>query len=326
MPSDTLHLRQAHSGDRAALVRLLQRTRERTFARPLPHGAFADTIAERYVDGAWPRFVVAERDGSLVGFADAVEDLIASLYVDPDAWGRGIGRRLLDECERRIAAGGHRLARLQVEAFDERLLGFCRKAGYVEIARRPDEELGSGGMSVFMVRPLRPGDERIRVYRPEDRAACFALFESNVPEYFAAAERADFTEQLDHLEGPYLVIENGGAVVACGGFQADRKDPSTAALCWGMVRRDLHGARLGESLLTARLDLIAANPVFESVVIETTPMSRGFFERYGFVARRILADGFVPGYDLVEMTLRLDRRRAARRWRAAASATQPGLL
>ena len=323
MPSDTLHLRQAHSGDRAALVRLLHRTWERTFAPQLPqrasHRYFADAIAERYVDEAWPRFVVAEHGGTLAGFADADEDLVASLHVEPGAWGHGIGRRLLDECERRIAAGGHRVARLQVEAFNTRAFEFYCKAGYVEIARRPDEEFGSGGSSVFMAKPLRSGDERVRPYRPQDRAACLALFESNVPEYFADAERADFIDQLDHLEGPYLIVENAGTPVACGGFQADRKDPSIAALCWGMVRRDLHGGRLGEALLVARLDLIAANPAFESVVIETTPMSRGFFERYGFVAGRVVADGFVPGYDLVEMTLRLDRRRAAQRWRVAAA-------
>ncbi|MBO9664557.1 GNAT family N-acetyltransferase [Dokdonella sp.] len=316
-PSDTLRLRQAHSTDRAALVQLLHRTWERTFAPQLPHGAsqryFADAVAERYVDEEWPRFVVAERQGDLVGFADADEALIASLHVDPAVWGLGIGRRLLDECERRIAAGGHRVARLQVEAFNTRAFKFYCKAGYVEIDRRPDEEFDSGGLSVFMAKPLRSGDEQVRQYRPQDRAACLALFESNVPEYFAEAERADFIDQLDNLEGPYLVVGNGGAVVACGGFQADRKDPSIAALCWGMVRRDLHGSRLGEALLVARLDLIATNPAFESVVIETTPMSRGFFERYGFVAGRVVADGFVPGYDLVEMTLRLDRLRAGRR-------------
>lgn len=322
--SDTLHLRKAHAQDHEALVRLLHRSWNRAFAPYLPDTAsrryFAEAIAENYVAAEWPRFVVAERDSGIVGFADADEDLVASLHVDPDVWGLGIGRRLLGEVERKIAARGHRAARLQVEAFNARALDLYRKAGYFVLAERPDNEFGSGGSSMFMAKLLGNGHERVRPYLPQDRAACLELFESNVPAYFAAAERDDFTDLLDDVEGPYLAIESGdGTLAACGGFQADPKNPSIATLCWGMVRSDLHGMRLGERLLVARLDLIAANPVFESVVIETTPMSRGFFARYGFIATRIVVDGFVPGYDLVEMTLELDRRSAAHGWRTLSS-------
>ena len=37
----------------------------------------------------------------------------------------------------------------------------------------------------------------LRPFAPTDRDACLALFASNVPDYFAELERADFIETLD---------------------------------------------------------------------------------------------------------------------------------
>ena len=81
--------------------------------------------------------------------------------------------------------------------------------------------------------------------------------------------------------------------------------PATAGLTWGLIRRDLHGRGLGTHLLAGRLDRIRADGRFTQVLVETTPMSRGFFERFGFAPLRMQADGFGPGYDLVEMSLTL---------------------
>ncbi len=67
-----------------------------------------------------------------------------------------------------------------------------------------------------------------------------------------------------------------------------------------------HGRGWGDALLRHRLDLIAREPVFRWVEIETSQFSRGFFERYGFERRRTVADGFAPGIDLIEMALDMD--------------------
>lgn len=152
--------------------------------------------------------------------------------------------------------------------------------------------------------------DRLRPYRPEDRAACLAVFDSNVPDYFAPHERVDFIDFLDALHGSYFVMDDAdGQVVACGGFLASHDDPAVAILCWGMVRRGLHRTGRGAHLLSARLDLIAARPDFTTVSIETSQKSRGFFERFGFIAGTIVPDGFAPGLDRVEMTLDLTQRR-----------------
>lgn len=151
---------------------------------------------------------------------------------------------------------------------------------------------------------------RLRPWGAEDRALGEALFDSNTPDYFAAIEKADFLGFMDDLEGPYFVLETlAGEALGCGGYARQPKAPSVAALCWGMVRGDLHGRRLGERLLTERLALIAADPTFETVDIQTTQHSRGFFARYGFVEIAHVPDGFAPGMDRVDMTLRLDAYR-----------------
>jgi len=152
--------------------------------------------------------------------------------------------------------------------------------------------------------------DRLRPYRPEDRAACLAVFDSNVPAYFAPHERTDFTDFLDALHGSYFVMDDAdGQVVACGGFLASRGDPAVAILCWGMVRHGLHRTSRGAHLLSARLDLIATHSDFVTVTIETSQKSRGFFEHFGFIAGTIVTDGFAPGLDRVEMTLDLTQRR-----------------
>lgn len=161
---------------------------------------------------------------------------------------------------------------------------------------------------------LEPADVRLRPWAAQDRELGLALFDSNTPRYFAEIEKADFLGFVDDPPGPYFVLESvDGEALGCGGYAAGEKDPSVASLCWGMVRNDLHGLRLGERLLTERLARIAAEPVFKRTIIETTQHSCGFFARYGFVETARVADGFAPGMDRVDMTLDLDayRRRQA---------------
>ena len=54
---------------------------------------------------------------------------------------------------------------------------------------------------------------KTRPYRPEDRAACLAAFDSNVPVYFDVSERADFEAFLDQHPGRYFVAVNADGQV-----------------------------------------------------------------------------------------------------------------
>ena len=156
----------------------------------------------------------------------------------------------------------------------------------------------------------------IRDYRPGDRDACLGIFDGNVPRFFVPAERAEFATFLDDLPGPYLVIEDArGRVIGCGGY-ALAPDRRSADICWDMIRPERLGTGLGRRLLEARLARLRADPRVETVALNTSQLTRGFYERFGFTTERVVPDGYAPGLDRCDM--RLDLRRARRRSGAAA--------
>src|ERR1044072_1579443 len=92
---------------------------------------------------------------------------------------------------------------------------------------------------------------RCRRYRAGDRHLCATLFESNVPDFFTAAEREQFLSFIDDAKWPYLVIEDHvGTAIACGGLAMKG---TSAVLCWGIVGRRYHRRGVGRVLLRVRL-------------------------------------------------------------------------
>ncbi len=153
------------------------------------------------------------------------------------------------------------------------------------------------------------GALRVRDYGGADRAACLAIFDTNVPKYFAAHERRDFISFLDKLPGPYLVIEDAGTVVACGGFARYESEPHVVALCWGMVAQGRHKKGLGQALLIERLRRAVKTYSEQDIVVYTSQHTAGFFARYGFETCRVVRDHFAPGLDLHKMRIRTDEAR-----------------
>jgi hypothetical protein len=149
---------------------------------------------------------------------------------------------------------------------------------------------------------ITPAAACVRPYHSTDFDACLRIFQSNVPTYFAESERAEFVSFLGSAEGEYLVVESGGAVVACGGSCVLN---SVGRLCWGMVELSQHRASIGSALLARRLaDLFSRAPQVDEVSIDTSQRSSAFFERFGFRTQQVTADGFGQGLDCVAMTLR----------------------
>ena len=89
-------------------------------------------------------FVVAYLRGVAVGCGalkhqtGAVSDL-KRMWVDEGARGRGVGRRLLGELERRAVAHGDTVVRLETNAVLVEAMDLYRKAGYVEVEPFNDE-------------------------------------------------------------------------------------------------------------------------------------------------------------------------------------------
>jgi ribosomal protein S18 acetylase RimI-like enzyme len=74
--------------------------------------------------------VVAEVDGTVVGHATVGGKEVIHLFVDPDHWGRGIGRMLLAEAERRLAAAGVAQAELHTMVGNAPAIELYERAGW----------------------------------------------------------------------------------------------------------------------------------------------------------------------------------------------------
>ena len=145
----------------------------------------------------------------------------------------------------------------------------------------------------------------VRPYAPQDRMACLAIFDGNTPDYFGPSERTEFAAFLDAASVNYLVLETAtGVIVGCGGYYV-KSSGGVAGLAWGMVDRAWHKRGLGRVLLDARLALLRRFPDAALVRVNTSQHSRGFFERCGFRAVRVVPDGYAPGIDRVESELAL---------------------
>lgn len=88
-------------------------------------------------------FVVARSAGRVVGcggvqtIGEGVGE-IKRMWVAPDVRGRGLGRRLLEELERRTLELGHHVVRLDTNSHLPEAVAMYRRAGYFEIERYND--------------------------------------------------------------------------------------------------------------------------------------------------------------------------------------------
>jgi len=145
-----------------------------------------------------------------------------------------------------------------------------------------------------------------RDYQPGDREACLTIFDAATPDWFAPFEREQFEAFLDNGPETYFVLVDGTGVVAGSGGIEIEPSRRTAWLTWGMVDPARHGQGLGRLQLEHRLELLRGNGQVDRVCIDTSNKTAPFFERHGFVAQRIIPDGYAKGLHRHEMTLRFD--------------------
>jgi GNAT superfamily N-acetyltransferase len=146
---------------------------------------------------------------------------------------------------------------------------------------------------------------QIAAYEPKDEAGCLEVFDSNVPDFFAAEDRQGFAEFLRAPNSHYFVMEHEGRVAGCGGYYVT-EDGKGARLTWGMVRREWHRHGLGRFLLLFRLKEIAKAGSVLTASLDTTPAAAGFFQRQGFKVQHVAKDGYGPGVDRVTLAMKLE--------------------
>ncbi|WP_212630955.1 N-acetyltransferase [Pseudomonas sp. KB-10] len=81
--------------------------------------------------------LVLEEKGQVLGFASLHEQRLAALFVSPDAQGRGLGRRLLDEAKRRRDS-----LELGVYRANTRAVAFYRAGRFVTVNETRDPHTG----------------------------------------------------------------------------------------------------------------------------------------------------------------------------------------
>lgn len=142
-------IRSASQADAQPIATLHVRAWQVAYAGQLPDSYLANLSVERR-ERAWRQrlgdptrsgqVVVAELNTAVVGFAsvgpnrdpDVGADTgeLLALYVHPDYWRRGTGRRLQDAAVEALGADGYRVATLWVLASNSRAQRFYERSGW----------------------------------------------------------------------------------------------------------------------------------------------------------------------------------------------------
>lgn len=146
-----------------------------------------------------------------------------------------------------------------------------------------------------------------RDYQVADLEACLAVFDSNMPKYFAASEREEYLEFLNDPDDrqQYLVLEQDKKIVGCGGYYV-ATNANWGGLSFGMVTRDLHGTGLGKKLLLTRLKRLAEFQEVQEIILDTSQYIFRFFQKLGFEVLQITPNGYGNRMDRYDMRLFLN--------------------
>jgi ribosomal protein S18 acetylase RimI-like enzyme len=145
----------------------------------------------------------------------------------------------------------------------------------------------------------------VRGFEGTDGSACVDIMGGNTPEFFTEIELAEFPAFLASRDSRYLVVEDqAGRLVACGGYHVNSPE-RWGGLTWGMVASGEQRRGIGSLLLRVRLERLREEGVNE-VRLDTSQLSRAFYERHGFVVVSIQPDGYRPGLDRWDMKLSID--------------------
>ncbi len=141
----------------------------------------------------------------------------------------------------------------------------------------------------------------IREYNAGDKAACIAIFDSNIPQYFMAEERQEFEDWLDKedREVYYVMIDND-EIVACGGIYEDTEQ-NFVGQAWGMVLNSRHKQGYGKALTQHRIREMEERFSHLDQHLSTSQHTAPSYEKMGYTTTEVIKDGFGPGMDQYKM-------------------------
>lgn len=159
----------------------------------------------------------------------------------------------------------------------------------------------------------------IRVYKPEDKEKCLAIFQSNCPKYFDKSEFLLFEKWLDHQaneetvyksatysnaihDAYYVITLPEFGLVGCGGFYIV-KEPAEARLAWGMIHADYHRKGYGTALFHHRQKVIAEEWPGYRLSLGTSQHTYPFYEKMGLHVTNTIPSGYGEQLDRYDMII-----------------------
>lgn len=144
----------------------------------------------------------------------------------------------------------------------------------------------------------------IRPFKTTDRETLLEIFKMNTPQYFDPGEIRDFEAYLDDNGDTYLTIEHQNKVVGGTGYQIT--DQATIGrITWIFFHPDSAGLGLGRQSMEHCLSLFRRVPTLQKLVVTTSQLAFGFFEKFGLVLVKTEKDYWGQGLDLYLMEMKL---------------------
>ena len=140
----------------------------------------------------------------------------------------------------------------------------------------------------------------IRAYHTADRPQLLQLLALNTPAYFAPEEAIDFENYLSNDVQHYFVAEIDGAIAGSGGYNLFPEN-GEARISWDIIHPDFQGKGIGKALTLFRIDAIKKSGVDYSIIVRTSQLAFGFYEKLGFVLEKVEKDYWAEGFDLYLM-------------------------
>lgn len=140
----------------------------------------------------------------------------------------------------------------------------------------------------------------ISVYSENDFQELIEVFESNIPQYFALEEKAEFITYLNQEIEEYFVVRTNGRIIGAGGINYD-SDHITARLSWDfMDGREQHKGA-GTTLTQYRIKRLKQQDHIQKLIVRTSQFADTFYQKQGFQEIKQIPDYWAPGFDLVYM-------------------------
>lgn len=133
-----------------------------------------------------------------------------------------------------------------------------------------------------------------------DKGQLLEIIELNIPKYFAPEEKEDFETYLENKIDEYFVLTLNDKIVGSGGINYT-ESLTTAKISWDMIHSAYHNKGLGRLLLKHRLEHIKTQNKVKRIVVRTSQMANGFYQKQGFELKEIIKDYWSKGYDLYLM-------------------------